>query len=287
MMGYLVYRTAQWIVMTFSKWFTYRLAVIIADVFYMFQRNERKALFENLRHAFPEKGDKTIRLYARLTFHNFGKYLVDFFRFDKFDRIAMEKEVTIVGKENVDECLRKGRGLITVTAHLGSWELGGVVMALLGYKFNVVALSHGSAKVDTLFVRQRENKGVKVIPLGTAVARCLGALRRNELIALLGDRNINETGIRVKFFDKEVSLPKGPAVLSLHNNTPILPGFLVRTKEDKFCLILDRPLPDVKEGTMEERLRKLTRELVNVIERYIRQYPGQWFMFYPIWGSAI
>ncbi len=286
MMGYLVYRAAQWIVIIFPKRFTYRLAVIISDVFYLFQRNERKALFENLKHAFPEKGDKTIRLYARLTFRNFGKYLVDFFRFDKFDRIAMEKEVTIVGQENVEECLRRGRGLITVTAHLGNWELGGVVMSLLGYKFNVVALSHGSAKVDTLFVRQRENKGVKVIPLGNAASRCLSALRRNELIALLGDRNINETGIKVNFFDKEVSLPKGPAVLSLYNNTSILPGFLVRTKEDKFRLILDKALPDVKEGDMEEKVRKLTRELVKVIESYIRRYPGQWFMFYPVWEGS-
>lgn len=272
--------------MSFPKWFTYRLAVIIANIFYMLFWERRRILIRNLRNVFPEKGKDIISAYARLTFCNFGKYLVDFFRFDKFDKEAMEKEVTIVGQENVEECLKKGRGLITVTAHLGNWELGGVVMALLGYRFNVVAMSHGSPKVNSLFVRQREKKGLRVIPLGRAAPRCIRALRRNEIVALLGDRNINEVGVRVLFFDKEVSLPRGPATLAIHTDTSIVPGFLIRTKEDKFCLILDPPIPDIDIEDREEKVRKITRELAKVIEYYIRKYPGQWFMFSPLWQKA-
>jgi len=238
---------------------------------------------ENLRYVFPEKEKAVIKSYARLTFRNFGKYLADFFRFDKFDREAMEKEVTIVGQENLDGCLKKGKGVIFVSAHLGNWELGAVVIALLGYKLNAVVLSHGSAKVDSLFVRQRENKGVKVIPLGRAAACCLRALRRNEMIALVGDRNINETGVRVPFFGKEVSLPRGPATLCLRTCAPIIPVFLVRTKENRFCLIFDRPIFGIEEGDKEEKIKRVTEKFVKVIEAYIRKYPAQWFMFHPIW----
>lgn len=282
MTGYFIYRLVQWIAMTFPKWFAYKVAIAVAGIFYLFRWRMRRTLVDNLRHAFPEKKDAVIYSYARLTFCNFGKYLVDFFRFDKFDRQAMEREVTIAGQEHVEECLEKGKGLITVTAHLGNWELGGVVMALLGYKFNVVALSHESSKVDSIFVRQRENKGVRVIPLGRAAARCVKALRQNELIALLGDRNINETGVKVPFLNGAVFLPRGPATLSIHMDAPIMPGFLVRTEDDKFRLILEKPIYDTGAGDKEERIKKLTGEVVKVIGNYIRQYPGQWYMFYPV-----
>ena len=283
MMGYFVYRIVQWIAMTFPKWFVYKIAVLTADIFYLFRWKTRKILLENLRRVFPEKGDGDIHSYVRLTFRNFGKYLADFFRFDKFDKETMEKEVDIVGLENIEECFKKGKGIITVTAHLGSWELGAVIITLLGYKLNAVVLTHGSAKVDSLFVRQRENKGVKVIPLGHAASACIRALRRNELVALVGDRNINETGIKVPFFDEEASLPRGPATLSLHTCCSIIPTFLIRTKEDRFCLVLDKPIPDIQAGNKEEKVRRVTEEITKVIEAYIRQYPGQWFMFYSIW----
>lgn len=286
MMAYLIYRMMGWIVITFPKRLTYKMAVFIADLFYLFSCRNRKALVENLRHVFPEKEAIIINFYARLTFRNFAKYLVDFFRFDKFDREAMEREVTIEGIEHVQECLKRGQGLITVTAHLGNWELGGVIMALWGYKFNVVALSHGSAKVDELFVRQRANKGVRVIPLGQAASRCLKALKNNELIALLGDRDIDGRGVKVPFFGQEASIPRGPAALSIHTQAPILPGFLVRRREDKFSLILEKALDEVEVTDKEEKIKRLTSGMVKVIEKYIRRYPGQWFMFYPIWKEA-
>ena len=286
MMGYLIYRMMGWIVITFPKRLTYKMAVFIAGLFYLFCWGNRKALAGNLRYAFPEKNAGFINFYARLTFRNFAKYLVDFFRFDKFDREAMEREVTITGIEHVEGCLKKGHGLITVTAHLGNWELGGVIMALLGYKFNVVALSHDSPEVDGLFVHQRENKGVRVIPLGQAVSRCLKVLRNNELIALLGDRYIGGGEISVPFFGQEASIPRGPASLSVHTQAPILPGFLVRRRDDKFSLILERPLDEVEVTDKEEKIKRLTSEMVKVIEKYIRRYPGQWFMFYPIWKEA-
>lgn len=284
MFGYIVYRIVKWISMTFPKWFTYKIAVVTGDIFYLFRWRLRRILLKNLRHVFPEKEEGTIKSYARLTFRNFGKYLADFFHFDKFDRETMEKEITIVGQENLNECLKKGKGVINVSAHLGNWELGAVIIALLGYKLNAVVLSHGSAKVNNLFVQQRENKGVRVLPLGNAGFRCIKALRRNELIALVGDRNINETGIRVLFFGEEVSLPRGAATLSLHTHAQIIPTFLIRTKDDKFCFIFDTPIPDIEAGDKEEKIKRVTEEVVRVIETYIRKYPGQWFAFYPLWA---
>jgi KDO2-lipid IV(A) lauroyltransferase len=281
--------------MTFPRAFTYPAALFIADIFYIFHRKNRETLKENLRHAFPEKGDNFISSCARRTFRNFGKYLVDFFRFDKFDRNVIEKEIEITGIENIDNNLKQGNGLITVTAHLGNWELGGVIMALLGYKFNVVALSHGSTKVERLFVKQRENKGIRVIPLGRnatrsralsssrAASHCIRALKQNEIVALLGDRDISERGIKVRFFDETAILPRGPAFLSMHTDAPVVPGFLIRKENDRFQLILEKAVHEIQTEDKEMKAKRLTEEIAKVIETYIRRYPGQWYMFYPVW----
>ena len=38
---------------------------------------------------------------------------------------VLEKIASYHGKENLDNALSMGKGLILLTAHLGNWELGG------------------------------------------------------------------------------------------------------------------------------------------------------------------
>jgi KDO2-lipid IV(A) lauroyltransferase len=214
---------------------------------------------------------------------NFAKYLVDFFRFAKIDKAYIEKNVKVENLHYFDEALAKGRGAIALTAHLGNWELGGVMIALLKYPVWAVALEHKNKRVNDFFNFQRESKGLKVIPFGKAVKLCLEALKNKGVLALVGDRDFSEKGIVVDFFGKPTFFPAGAAVFSLKTGAPIVPGFMLRNGDDTLTLRLEEPIKFSPSGNTNKDIKDLILKYKIIIENYIRRFPEQWYMFKRFW----
>lgn len=277
MANYILYRIGQVIALHLPLKIAYKLAVFLSDLRYIFAHKDRRAVEENLKAIFPEKSERQICKIRLRMFRNFAKYLVDFFRFPKLDMEYIKRNIKIENIHYIDEALAAGKGVITVTAHLGNWELGGTVIALLGYPLWAVALPHKHKKVDNFFNFQRESKGIKIIPLGKAARTCLNILRENKVVALVGDRDFSGMGLTIDFFGKLTLLPEGPAAFSLKTGATIVPGFMLRNKDDSFTLKFEKPLNDDKD------LLKLIEQYKIIIEDYIRKYPDQWYMFRRFW----
>lgn len=283
MVNYLLYRIGQFIALTLPLKIGYRLAVFFSDVHYLFADKDRLATRENLKVIFPEKTKKEIRRIQIRMFRNFAKYLVDFFRFEKLDLKYIGNNIRLENIQNFNEALSKGKGAIILTAHLGNWELGGVVIALLGYPFYAVALPHKEKKVDRFFNFQRQRKGMQVIPLGKAVRACLNLLKENKLVALVGDRDFTEKGIVLDFFGKPTFIPEGPAAFSIKTQSPIVPGFMVRNPDDSFTLRIEKAIYFEPTGNKDKDIEALINRYKMIIEDYIRRYPDQWYMFKRFW----
>lgn len=292
MLNYFLYRLGQYIALRLPLKLSYALAVFFCDVRYLFARADKRNAIANLKVIFPEKSNREIKKIRFLMFRNFAKYLVDFFRFSILDKAYISKYIKVQQAHYLDEALAQGNGVIILTAHLGNWELGGVVAAQLGYPFWAVALPHVHKKVDLFFNSQREQKGVHVIPFTKAVRMCLQVLKENKCLALLGDRDFTkEGGIEVDFFGKKTSLPKGPAGLSLITAAPIVPGFMVRNADDTFTLSFEKPIIPFpikdKIAPTQEQITRLTLTFKDVMEDYIRRYPDQWYLFRKFWVKPL
>ena len=253
------------------------------DIHYFFAWADKKAVSGNLKVIFPEKSQKEINRIRITMFRNFAKYLVDFFRYSKLDPEYIKKNITVENKEYVDNAMLKGKGVITLTAHLGNWELGGVIISLLGYPFSAVALPHKDKFVDNFFNQQRASKGMKVIPLGKAVKQCLDTLKKNEILALVGDRDFSGKGMVLDFFGKPTFFPEGAAAFSLKTGASIVPGFMIRDKTDGFVLRFEKPLEFKATGNKAKDLEGLIVNYKHIFEDYIKKYPEQWYMFRRFW----
>lgn len=283
MFDYILYRVGQFIALTMPLKLSYTIAVLISDIRYIFACADRRAVKENLQVIFPEKTKRQIHRIRIRVFRNFAKYLVDFFRFSKLDRQYIKENIKTENMHFIDQALSKGKGVIAVSAHLGNWELGAAVIALLGYPFWAVALPHKDKRVDNFFNFHRESKGVKVIPLGKAVRKCLSVLGENGVVALVGDRDFTEKGMILDFFDKPALFPEGPAAFAIRTGAAIIPAFMVRNKDDTFTLKMEDPLYFSPSGDRQKDLVDLIMRYKAVIERYIRAYSDQWYMFKKFW----
>jgi len=282
-LNYYIYRFGQFIALTLPIRVVYAIAVFLADLHYFLAFRDRRFVKANLRVIFPEKPDQELRKISRQVFRNFAKYLADFFRFEKLDLDYIEKNVKLENMHYFDAALAGGKGVVVLTAHLGNWELGGVVIALLGYPFWAVALPHKNKKVNAFFDTQRNRKGVKVISMGKAVRSCISEIRNNHMVALVGDRDFTDKGIVIDFFGKPTHFPEGPAALSLMTGSIIVPGFMLRNPDDSFTLRIEKPVEFFPSGNKAKDLAGLITVYKNIIEDYIRQYPEQWYVFRSFW----
>jgi len=269
----------------------YVIAAVIGEGFYLFSRRSKPNFNANLRHVLKYSGQeissrkarRRIRRIGRKNFRNFGYYLVDFFRFSHFDQKQMDRFVEVEGIRHINRILSRGKGVVGVTAHLGNWELGGIVFSLLGYPVNAIALSHENTKINRLFVTQRALAGMKVIPVGKAVLKSLRALKRNEVVVILGDRDVTERGVEADFFGTPTLLPRGPAALAARSGAGIFFGYVVRESTHKYQTAFRPEIERDRAASLEEQEDAILKGLVKEMEDCIIAHLDQWYMYYRLW----
>lgn len=266
----------------FPRDFCYFIAKILAGGYFYCSEKDRDAIIYNLS---PIIKDETERYrIARDAFVNFAYYLVDFFRYAKLNKAFIEKYVKVSGRECLDEYISKNKGVVALTGHLGNYEMGGAVTALIGYSIYAVALPHKDKRTDAFFNRQRERAGLKVIPTGAAVKRCFSLLNNGEMIVFLADRNFSGGGVKFKMFSKNVFISRGAFFFALKTGAYILPCFFIREKKKFYRLIFEKPLAyNYDSPDMAGEETRVIKEYICVMERYIRMYPEQWYMFQKYW----
>lgn len=286
MILYGLYRIGSFISLTLPLKVSYFLAYLVACICHRIYGDSREAVYSNLKVVMGDScDDKKLRSMTKKVFVNFAKYLVDFFRFSIMDGEYIKKFVKVEGLSNVDDALLKGKGVILLSAHIGNWELGGLVMGALRPPVSAVVLTHKNKEINDFFTRQRLMANFKPIEIGITLRACFSVLKNNGLLALLGDRDFSKSGMYTNFFGKPALIPKGPAVFSCRLGSIIIPTFMIREPDDTFRLIMEKPIYPVMQGDEEKSVKKLMEEYSAVIESYVRRYPDQWYMFREVWNN--
>ena len=284
MFKYLLYKIGQFVVDRLPVQVSYRWASFVSDMQCVFSPRDRRAVRNNLRIILNTNAELTRE--TREVFRNFGGYLVDFFRLGKkLDRDFIDRYVKIENLAYINDALKSNKGAIFVSAHIGNWELGGMIISTF-FPVTAVALPHKERQVNNLFNAQRQAHGITVVAPSVAVRRCMEALKANQLIALIADRDFGAHGVEMNFLGRRALIPKGPAIFSMKTGAPIIPCFFIRNADDTFSLFIEKPIfpAKVSDGTIEEEaLVDLIKQYLKKVEEKIYQYPTQWLMFREFW----
>ena len=267
---------------------SYTIATAFADLAFACWRGIRLRTIENMRWVVGPGGDHARAVVlARSALRNYGKYVVEFLRFPWMAHDEIARAVEVRGLEHLHGAMALGKGAIAIGFHIGNIDLGAAVLAQVGYPVNVVVDRFDPPALDGLIQRQREARGLKLIPLDEAPRRALRALRRNEVLALLIDRPSPLDGVVVRFFGGEIALPGGAAVLALRTGAPVVPCCVFRRPGGRFVAeVAPAVLPDrLQTGDSQRDIQAITQELVETLEAWVRRYPDQWYPFRRMWLS--
>ena len=285
-MTYAFYRFLAFVIRAMPRALAHWIGLRLCDAAYFLNRRARAAVEENLRTVWAHEGlqpsDDHAAGCARKTFQYFGKYAADFIRFREMPPDRLRRFVSVAGLPEVEKLRATGRGGILLTLHYGNWELGGAVFPALGFKVHAVVQPVASPPMERIYTFFRRQRGMDVIPLARASTGIVRALRRGDLVAMVGDRDFTGTGLPHDFMGRPATLPHGAAWFAHKLGVPILFGAVRREPDDTYAIRL-APLITPEEYPSEAAIQD---RLVALMEQTILSDPCQWFTFYPFWRTT-
>ena len=218
-------------------------------------------------------------------FDSYAQYWLESFRLSSTTRDELEAGMSWEGVARIDEALGAGKGVIMALPHLGAWDFGGAWLATVGYPSTVVVEKLEPEALFEWFADLRRALGLTVVPHGPAAGNAiLRALRNNEVVGLVSDRDLTRAGVEVKFFGETTTLPAGPATLAIRTGAALLPCAIYFEGRGHHGIVRP-PIDATRQGTLREDVARITQTLASELELLIRRAPEQWHLMQPNWPS--
>jgi Kdo2-lipid IVA lauroyltransferase/acyltransferase len=265
------------------------LAVVTALIFFLILKSERQAVTGNLRRVSGKRG-LALQWKVYWVFYSFCDLMTSYcFVPQATNAQLLDMLVDSAGSgDKINECLAAGNGLIVWTAHVGNVEFASRLLAIYG-RVNVARVvedNPAEIMLRNLMVSDR----IKTVDLKGGVAatlELLQALRRNEIVAIQGDRVYQRHTVTVPFFSQPTSFPIGPFLLSQVSGAPVIPAFVVRRGWLRYQALIGDPIPPVPppvtRGTDDPTLHETMDQAVRFLETTLKIYDNQWMNFFDFW----
>jgi KDO2-lipid IV(A) lauroyltransferase len=266
-----------------------RLAPHLARAIMARRPAAREALRGNLRLVVG-RDDAQLDMLCAANVVNFSRMLADYFLCASTAGACAHRLLERwSGIEHIEAARARGKGVILVTAHLGNWELGGILLAQHGLPLTVVTLEEPSSELTRWRDTCRQRLGIQTIAVGPGhdftFVEMIHALRRNEIVAMLVDRPYAGSGTPVTFFGQRTEFSTAPALLWQHTEAAVVPAFVLQSAGGRYVSCADPMLAFVSDANPRAGLVANTQRLATHFETIIRQHPEQWFNYVPIWNT--
>jgi len=270
--------------------YSYALARLLGNTAAHFSPRHRRRVLGNLNLAFGnEKGrEEKLEIYRDSTINFIKNAFEMLYSANKTMQKALMDSITIVGQENLDNALRKGKGVLAISGHFGNFGVVGLKMKYAGYRFHTVARTFRDPLRKQMYEKYRMQHDQSFIYTRTskdASKKILQALRSNDIVFLITDENTRHRGVFVDFFDRPASTNRGAAILHLRTKADLIPMFLFRNGDNTHKLIIEPPLEVSYKGSHKDDVVEVTRLITQKVEAYVRTYPSQWMWNHRRWRT--
>ncbi|ENN92267.1 lipid A biosynthesis lauroyl acyltransferase [Bartonella bovis] len=243
----------------------------------------------NLRAAYPEKTEQELHAIALEMWENMGRLLVEYIFLDKifdFDPNASQPGlIEVSGAEIFQRLKNEKKPHIFFTAHTGNFELLPICAQSFDLNVTVLFRPPNNPHIADRVLKARQNSMGHLVPSAAHATWALAEkLAKNENVGMLVDQKFRR-GIPSTFFNR--SLKTNPLIIKLARqyNCDIYPARCIRLAGGRYRLELyermELPLDDKNEIDINASVQKLN----DIVETWVREYPGQWMWFHRRWGE--
>jgi KDO2-lipid IV(A) lauroyltransferase len=255
-------------------------------IFYHVDSRRRLIALHNLQRSFPEKNYKEIIKIAKASYRHFAVVGAEFADMPYITNDNIEKWLDVDGYENYLTANAMGKGILSIVAHFGNWELLPVGIPIYARPIHIVYRPLDNKIIDNIVEYVRTMRGNSLIPKGGSGRKIIELLKQNQIIGILSDQNVNTSeGVFVDFFGRPACTGVGLTVMAMRSGAPIIAIFPARQKSGRYKVIVKPPIEAVSTGNYEADLVYNTQRFTKIIEGVVREYPEQWFWFHQRWKT--
>jgi lauroyl/myristoyl acyltransferase len=180
--------------------------------------------------------------------------------------------------ESGKKFLAENKLAVTVSGHIGCWEILSQLALLEGHRMMSVAKDIGSSGMTKLLMKARTSIGQEIVHAEGAFRPLMQGLKDGKSLGLLVDQVVNEQdgGIWVKFFGVPIPVSAAPAFFSAKGKAPIVVAWSRPLKDGRYrCEIIATYKPEDARD-----IRGMTQRCIADLERIIKRHPSAWVLNY-------
>lgn len=251
-------------------------------VFYRFDRRGRELSRANLRQMLgveltPRRED----LILRRAYRNMARTIGHIFWTSR----AAAHRAAAVGELSPASLaiLAAHRPGITVSGHVGNWEILSQLVSLQGRRIVSVAKPIGTPRMTELLMKSRRSIGQDIVPAAGAFKHLMQGLKDGADIGLLVDQYVDpkDGGVWVRFFGRPICVSVAPAFLCAKTHAPILVAWSRPLKAGRYRCEFIKPFAYEKGMDIWGR----TQAVIATLESVIRRHPSIWVLNYRYWND--
>ena len=204
-------------------------------------RKRFQRALDNLEVAFPDQTPDWRRQHAERAYEHLFQLAVETaYAPRRLTEDAWSTHVRVAGVHPGLEHVLRGKPVVFLTGHCGSWELLGYTIALLGIPISALYRPLDLQPLDAWVRRTRQRRGLGLVDKFGAGEQLPKLFNAGTPIGFVADQNGGDKGEFVPFFGRMASAYKTVGLLAMKFEAPICCGMarrLVnwRTADDREC----------------------------------------------------
>ena len=187
-------------------------------------------------------------------------------------RVAAAGEMSAQGKA----FLAAHRPAVTVSGHIGCWEILSQLAFLEGHRMMSVAKDIGTPGMTRLLMKARRSIGQEIVHAEGAFRPLMQGIRDGKSLGLLVDQVVKprDGGVWVRFFGRPVPVSAAPAFFAAKGKAPVAVAWSRPLKDGRFrCEVVATYPPGAARDVWG-----LTQACLADLERVIRRHPSCWVL---------
>ena len=178
----------------------------------------------------------------------------------------------------VSAFLKANRPAVTVSGHVGCWEILSQLAFLEGHRMMSVAKDIGSSGMTRLLMKARMSIGQEIVPAKGAFRPLMQGLKDGKSLGLLVDQAVDpkDGGIWVRFFGRPVPVSAAPAFFAAKGKAPIVVAWSRPLRDGRYRCELIATYP----AEAARDIWGFTQRCLKDLEGVIRRHPSCWVLNY-------
>jgi predicted LPLAT superfamily acyltransferase len=272
------------LIQLFGPFAAYILLIFVALYYALFDRPGIKAL-KKFRKKLGLSPNNIFALHRH--YFSFGVSLIDKVSFSILKKTPFT--FTYINAEYISDALKKGKGVILLSAHIGNWEIAGNLLDdFFNTPINIVMLDNEHQRIKEVFQVSEKKRCFKIIPITQngldIVIPVKTVLNSNEIVCFHGDR-VTDSGITLPFFQEPADFPSGPFYISAITGAPIIPVTTIKNRKNHYTFQAYDPIAfkDLTRENRDNHILDAMKLYISILEGIVKKHPYQWFNFFDIW----